>query len=134
MEQNPTFLERSKTEVDEAKAGEFFQSSVQDFGFDGAPYDVIWVQWVLLYSIDSDLVDFLKRAKKALAPNGIIVIKENHTREGKGFYVDKDDNSITRSEPHFKSIFESAGLTIVKEERVTDFPKELFPVSMWALQ
>jgi protein N-terminal methyltransferase len=134
MEQNGAFLERSKTEVDPEKAGQFYESSLQDFEFQDAPYDVIWMQWVLLYLIDSDLIALLKRAKKALAPNGIIVIKENHTRSGNGFFIDKDDNSITRSDTHFRSIFESAGIKILKEEQQSDFPKELFPVSMWALQ
>lgn len=131
MEQNGAFLEKCKTEVPEEKSGQFFESSLQEFAFDGAPYDVIWIQWVLLYLIDSDLIDFLKRAKKALAPNGMIIIKENHTRSG--FFIDNDDNSITRSDTHFKTIFESAGLKLVKEETQTDFPKELFPVTMYAL-
>ena len=134
MEQNGVFLEKSRGEVEEEKAGNFYESSLQDFQFDGAPYDVIWMQWVLLYLVDSDLVELLKRAKKALAEGGIIVIKENHTRSGKGFFIDKDDNSITRSDSHFISIFELAGLKIVKEELVTDFPQELFPVTIWALQ
>lgn len=131
MEQNGDFLEKAKTEVEEGKQGECFVSSLQAFNFDGAPYDAIWIQWVLLYLVDSDLIAFLKRAKKALAPNGVIFIKENHTRSG--FFVDKDDNSITRSDTHFRSIFESAGLKLLKSELQTDFPKELFPVSTYAL-
>lgn len=131
MEQNGDFLEKSKTEIDADKAGEFFVSSLQDFKFDGAPYDCIWIQWVLLYLIDTDLVAFLQRAKKALAPNGIIIVKENHTRSG--FFIDNDDNSITRSDAHFKTIFQTAGLKLVKHQTQTDFPKELFPVTMYAL-
>lgn len=131
MEQNADFLEKAKTEVEESKQGECFVSSLQNFNFDGAPYDVIWIQWVLLYLVDSDLIAFLKRAKKALGPKGVIIIKENHTRTG--FFVDNDDNSITRSDAHFRSIFDSAGLKLLKAETQTDFPKELFPVTMYAL-
>lgn len=133
MEQNAAFLEQAKKEMPEDKIGNYYCTPLQAFEFEGGPYDVIWMQWVLLYLIDSDLVALLKRAKAALAPHGIIVIKENHTRSGSGFYIDKDDNSITRSITHFKSIFEAAGLTLIKETLQHDFPKELFPVSMFAL-
>jgi protein N-terminal methyltransferase len=131
MEQNATFLEQCKTEVPTEKAGAFYCAPLQEFEFEGAPYNCIWIQWVLLYLIDVDLIALLKRAKKALAPNGVIVIKENHTRSG--FFIDKSDNSITRSDSHFKSIFEAAGLKLIKEENQTDFPRELFPVTMYAL-
>lgn len=131
MEQNGDFLEKAKLEVATDKQGECFVSSLQAFEFPGAPYDCIWIQWVLLYLVDSDLIALLKRAKKALATNGLIIIKENHTRSG--FFVDNSDNSITRSDAHFRTIFESAGLKLLKAETQADFPKELFPVTMYAL-
>lgn len=40
-------------------------------------YDVIWVQWATLYLTDSHLVRFLDRCRRALAPNGVLVLKEN---------------------------------------------------------
>jgi spermidine synthase len=40
-------------------------------------------------------VAFLKRCAEALRENGIIVIKDNLNSK-EGFYVDKEDNSITR--------------------------------------
>jgi hypothetical protein len=43
-----------------------------------------------------DFVAFLKRCAEALRENGIIVIKDNLNSK-EGFYVDKEDNSITRS-------------------------------------
>eukprot|EP00438_Fugacium_kawagutii_P021470 Skav234979 [mRNA] locus=scaffold122:148698:149978:+ [translate_table: standard] len=40
-------------------------------------YDLIWVQWVLLYLTDADLRATLKRLQEALRPNGLLIIKEN---------------------------------------------------------
>lgn len=45
---------------------------------------------------------FLRRCREALRENGIIVIKDNLNSK-QGFYVDKEDNSITRSAFHYAS-------------------------------
>lgn len=94
MEQNDKFLARARTELEGSGATHrYLTSSLQGFTFD-AKYDVIWVQWVLLYLTDKDLIEFLKRCKAALAENGVIVVKENCT--DKGFVLDTSDCSITR--------------------------------------
>lgn len=132
---NSNFIETAKENLNElvesGKLDNFYCSSLQDFKFVDSYYNLIWIQWVLLYLVDTDLIDFLKRAKNALVTGGIIIIKENHTNEG--FFVDNQDNSITRSEAHFKNIFTSANLKLIKEERQSGFPNELFPVTMYAL-
>lgn len=38
-----------------------------------------------------------------------------------------------RSEVYYKSLFEQAGLTLLAEKKQKKFPKELFPVKMYAL-
>ena len=73
---------------------------LQEFEFEHK-YDVIWVQWVLCYLTDDDLIKFLHKCKANLVnqQSGMVFIKENvHDH---GFYVDKDDNSVVRSDKLF---------------------------------
>lgn len=94
VEQNDKFLARARTELEgNGVTHRYLASALQDFKFD-AKYDVIWVQWVLLYLTDTDLIEFLRRCKTALSENGVIVVKENCT--DKGFVLDVSDCSITR--------------------------------------
>ena len=43
--------------------------------------------------------------------NGMIFAKENV--HDTGFYLDKDDNSVVRSDKIFEELFEQAGLQVV---------------------
>ena len=133
LEQNGKYLEKAK-ELLSGKdfAGDFLDSGLQSFVFGDRMYDCIWIQWVLPHLTDDDLVLFLIRCKDALTATGIIVAKENNSREG--FYLDKDDFSITRSDDHFKKLFADAGLTVAKVETQYGFPKQLYPVKMYALR
>jgi len=92
------------------------------------------VQWVLNYLTDADLVAFLRRCAAALNPAGYIVIKESVARPEHGFYVDRADSSITRTDGHFRRIFEEAGLQVAQQQVQPDFPREVFPVHMFALR
>lgn len=51
-----------------------------------------------------------------------------------GFEVDNTDNSVTRSDKHYKELFDKAGLTLIRDEIQKDLPDELFEVRMYALQ
>lgn len=108
----------------------FFVKGLQELEFSES-YDCIWIQWVFSHLSDEDAVHFLKRAKGALKPGGIIVLKENHC--AKGFVVDKEDCSVTRSTELFKVVFEKAELKILREQNQADWPKDLFAVKMYAL-
>lgn len=69
---------------------------------------MIWLQWVLCYLTDADLVAFLIKCRENLTDdNSIVFVKENVHESG--FYVDKDDNSVVRSDKIFQEIFEEAG-------------------------
>jgi protein N-terminal methyltransferase len=136
-------VEQSKDFVDQARVnmqgnshmGEFFCSGLQDFTpglLSGTAevqkiYDCIWIQWVLLYLTDSDLIAFLQRCKAALKPNGLIFVKENVNSKSDGFVVDPDDNSLTRADEQYRALFLRAGLTLLKTSVQKKFPKELFP-------
>ncbi len=94
---------------------------------------LIWIQWTVIYLTDADLVAFLKRCAEALVPGGFIVLKEN-TCENETFVVDVEDASLTRSISYWRQLIFQAGLRIVREQWQHDFPQDIFPVPMLALQ
>jgi len=86
---------------------------------------------VIIYLSDDHFVEFFKKCKNALTENGIIVVKDNVLH--KGFCLDTEDSSVTRSDQHLKLLFEASGLKLIKEEQQKNFPSSLFPVKMYAL-
>ena len=70
-----------------------------------------------MYLTDEDMIKGLKDCASNLTTSektgqsGLIVIKENV--KNTGFYLDRDDNSSTRSITHFQTAFEVCGLEIV---------------------
>lgn len=116
-------LDPSSTQLDEArklfegKVRNFYQIGMQDFNLK-IKYDCMWVQGVLMYLLDEDCLNFLKKARDCLAErkgekSGLLFIKENVVTLDDHFIIDKDDNSIMRTEPHFQELFERAGLEII---------------------
>lgn len=81
---------------------------------------------------DSDFVPFMSRCISGLKPNGYIVLKENNAK--KGFVMDLDDQSLTRTDAQYHALFAQAGLECVVEELQKNFPAALFPVRMYALR
>lgn len=59
-------------------------------------------------------------------------VKEN-VALGK-FKVDKDDNSVMRTEPQFRAMFENAGLEILEQFLHKDFPSYLDKISCYVLK
>ncbi|KAH8653410.1 alpha-N-methyltransferase NTM1 [Xylariales sp. PMI_506] len=102
-------------------------------------YDVIWNQWCVGHLNDQQLTEYLERCKEALARDeqgkvtGVIVVKENLTRLGRDLF-DELDSAVTRCDETFRAIFARAGLKIIRTELQNGFPKELFPVRMYALR
>eukprot|EP00096_Caligus_rogercresseyi_P003800 TRINITY_DN1745_c0_g1_i1.p1 TRINITY_DN1745_c0_g1~~TRINITY_DN1745_c0_g1_i1.p1 ORF type:complete len:229 (-),score=47.87 TRINITY_DN1745_c0_g1_i1:2-688(-) len=134
VEQSPKFLEQAKIYCGNSDRIEGFTcAGLQDYSPKDDTYDVIWCQWVLGHLTNEDLVKFFNRCKKSLRPNGLIVVKENLTSSGVS-EVDQEDGSITRPEEELLSIFQKAGLVLIKEMTQRLFPKELYPVKMFALR
>ena len=134
MEPLPHMLDQAKKEIPAEKAGEFMLASMQEAKLAENTYDVIIIQWAAIYLTDDDFVKFLKNCYAALRPGGIVFFKENCTGEKTNdFVVDNDDSSLTRSDAHYKIIFERAGIKLVKEEYQKSWPKDLFPVKMYGL-
>lgn len=136
VEQNPKFLEVARTLYLNTYSGRienFFASGLQSFSPHAGRYDVIWCQWVLSYLMDDDLINFFGRCVSALRKNGLIIVKENVT-ESDHPDMDVKDSSITRPLLNLKDIFRKAGLQCVREERQYTFPRNLYPVYMFALK
>ncbi|KAF4549832.1 Alpha N-terminal protein methyltransferase-like protein [Elsinoe fawcettii] len=97
-------------------------------------YDLIWNQWCVGQLTDKQLTEYLARSIIWLSAGGFIVVKENLSNHvlGQDIY-DETDSSVTRTKEKFEKIFEEAGLSIIKTELQRGFPKELYPVRIWAL-
>ncbi len=165
VEQSAAFLETARTSnlAGLPRVRNYYCSGLQDHGFEGGPYDLIFVQWVLLYLTDADLEAFIRRALAALRPGGRVMVKENVIKDASSFVVDNGDNSITRNHVQYMAIFERAGATVeVSKSNIEGnqdyisnaslfihpfplfrmqyhdqqqgFPKELFPVMMYMLK
>jgi protein N-terminal methyltransferase len=110
----------------------YYCSGLQDYTPQPDQYNIIFIQWVIGYLTDEDLVEFFKRCAVGLRRGGVIVLKDN-TCTDVAFVVDREDASVTRSLPYILAMVRLAGLRVVLEEYQEDFPKNIFPVPMLAL-
>jgi len=133
VEPNKKLLEAAKAEITDPRAELFINEPLQDVRPQADRYDVIWAQWVLLYLPDDDLLQFLQRCRSAIRPGGFICVKENVVLDGE-WMVDKEDNSISRTDSQYKAIFDRAGLSLFRELKQTCWPPDLIPVKMYALK
>lgn len=135
VEVSPVQLEAARKELSKHKhAGKFINEPLQSFTPETGRYDCIWIQWVVGYLPDDDLVKFLQRCAAALKKgHGVLILKENVTRNEQ-YFLDSEDNNIIRTYSQFKFIFHRAGLKLIKQRYQREFPRELFPVSMYVLK
>jgi protein N-terminal methyltransferase len=113
------------------RAVNFFRCGLEGFEPEGGRYDALWIQWALMYLTDEDAVAFLRRCKARMKAKGVIFLKENVC--DRGFLVDSDDCSMTRSHAYFDELFRVAGLRLVHTAVQRNFPKCLFKVRMYCL-
>lgn len=111
----------------------FYCEALQNWNPVSNKYSIIWIQWALCYLTDYDIVQFLKRCADSLVDEGWIILKEN-TSEDKAFVVDVEDASITRSLEYWLDLIAKSGLQVKRLKWQDDFPDEIFPVPMIALQ
>lgn len=129
-----SFIEKAKEYLgQEAKrVNNFFVSGLESFYPGQNTYDCIWIQWVTGYLNDKDLVDFFKRCKLALKPNGLCVVKDNVARGEREF--DKEDSSYTRPLQEILNLILKADMTIISNEKQKKFPAELYEVRLIAFK
>jgi len=111
----------------------FFCSVLQDWQPEVNKYSIIWIQWTLCYLTDYDIVQFLIRCSKSLVDSGWIILKEN-TCADEAFVVDVADASITRSLEYWLDLIAKSGLQLKHMTTQDDFPDDIYPVPMLALQ
>ena len=111
----------------------FYCNELQNWQPGANKYSVIWIQWALCYLTDFDIVRFLRRCSEGLVDGGWIILKENACSE-EAFVVDVDDASITRSLEYWLDLIAKSGLQVKRLEWQNDFPDDIFPVPMIALQ
>ncbi|XP_077003100.1 N-terminal Xaa-Pro-Lys N-methyltransferase 1 isoform X1 [Tamandua tetradactyla] len=128
------FLVKAKTYLGEEgkRVRNYFCCGLQDFSPEPNSYDVIWIQWVIGHLTDQHLAEFLRRCKRALRTNGIIVIKDNMAQEG--VILDDVDSSVCRDLEVVRRIIRSAGLSLLAEERQENLPEEIYHVYSFALR
>lgn len=134
LEQNGDFLSQAPSYIGPKlapKVGKYISCGMQNAVLNNS-YDLIWIQWVTGHLTDVHLVEFLKKCAKALAENGIVVIKDNVASADVEW--DATDSSVTRNYRQMGDIFERAGLSVVKEKIQKDFPAELYKIYMFALR
>jgi hypothetical protein len=76
-----------------------------------------------MYITDDDAIGFLLNAKENLVDpeNSLIVVKENVNKDE--FFLDKSDNSLVRTNEMFKHMFDTVGLTVIKQIFEPTLPK-----------
>lgn len=124
----------------QGKVGGIFVCGLENWSpAEDKSYDIVWIQWCLGHLNDQQAVDLLVRAGKSLRRNdsgyeGWILVKENLSTDVNGEDLfDELDSSVTRSDQKFKDIFERANMKVLKMELQSGFPKDLYPVKMYAL-
>lgn len=134
VETSPRLLNCAPNHIGEPYASDcrYFCQGLQDFMPPPASYDLVWIQWVVGYLTDEDLVAFFVRIRLSLRVGGVAVLKDN-TCEDEAFVVDPDDASATRSLPYLLALAEAAGFQIAYQKFQEGFPVDIFPVPMVAL-
>ncbi|XP_062844916.1 N-terminal Xaa-Pro-Lys N-methyltransferase 1 [Trichomycterus rosablanca] len=129
-----SFLDQARTYLGEdgKKVENYFCSGLQDFQPQPNRYDIIWIQWVIGHLTDDHLVDFLRRCRGALRPDGLVVIKDNVAYEG--VVPDEVDSSVCRDLSCLRSIVARAGLSVIHDEQQQNFPEEIYQVHTLALR
>jgi protein N-terminal methyltransferase len=99
----------------------FICTDLQSFMPARASYDLIWIQWTIMYLTDSDLCRLLADCQRALAPGGLIILKDNVIDEVRGpkglvdgrYMVDEEDASVSRTRHHLLQLVGQAGLSVI---------------------
>ena len=136
LESNPVFTDRARELIDAARLATVFNMRFGDWKASSTDerYDLVWIQWVVIYASDAELTAFLREAAKALRPGGHIGLKDNVLSEDNDApEFDAQDHSVCRTLVHLERIFAAAGLRVVAREQQAELPAHIYPVWMWML-
>ncbi|OCK85199.1 hypothetical protein K432DRAFT_377900 [Lepidopterella palustris CBS 459.81] len=140
----------TKPDQKTGEIGQIYNFGLQDWAPEPRSYNLIWNQWCLGHLTDTQLVTYLRRCKEGLAvkPNpgaenegavpfagAWIVVKENMSTDSmENDIFDEQDSSVTRTDAKFRALFKEAGLRLVSTELQKGFPRDLYPVRIYALR
>ena len=137
----PRLLEKAGATIPASVLGELALSRLSRLTVpEGRAYDLIWIQWCLGYVVDVDLVKVLLGLKAALSAGGVIVVKETaHSKPsaadaGELFWVDAEDLNVVRGPVYWRTVFERAGLRVLREEVQSPWPEDYLAVHMWVCE
>jgi hypothetical protein len=104
----------------------FASQRMEDFHAMPGAFGLVWLQWVLQYLIDTDVIAFLAKCAASLDRGGFLVIKENRPSAATGgkasrfeFDTPAGPNArfdITRPDAHHAWLFSQAGLDVIHSE------------------
>ena len=134
VEQDQHFCDNARQFIgsDETRVKDIFCCGLQSFTPKPGTYDLIWCQWVLGHLKDDDLISFFQRCQRGLTEGGLLCVKENTLEEDKKAF-DDTDSSYTRPKEELESLMVKAGLNVVSCQKQKGFPKDIYPVYMFAL-
>jgi len=146
VERNPNFIAEVKlTELKQnpKKIRKFICSSLEQFDIDlntnsasnnintNIKYDLIFIQWVLEYLTDDDLLSLLSKLKTVLNKEGEIVIKENVNNNT--IFIN-DEGSTIRTINKYNNIFVNSGYKVVYSEKVDYNREDLYDIYCWRIK
>lgn len=157
LECTESFIQKARESIPAERIHSIYPTTMQSFKADPQEYgcyDMIWIQWVIIYASDGKtciwrgfnhfvvegLVNFLKECTLLLKQGGLLCIKDNvilpknASQDLDDVLLDQSDCSITRSERYLLELARLAGLEMVSREVQPKFPKEIFPVIMYAFK
>ncbi|KXX75314.1 Alpha N-terminal protein methyltransferase 1 [Madurella mycetomatis] len=92
-----------------------------------------WNQGCICHLSDAQVVQYLEKCKSALwSKDGLVIVKENLSIRGADVF-DSRDSTVLREDRKFLSLFQQAGLRLVKAEFQRGLPATFLPVKMYAL-
>lgn len=137
LEQNANFLAESDKYLESisAKVKNKYAQGIQEFEPNaGVRYNCIWIQWVLGYLSDTELMSFLNKCADWLhTSNSFIVIKENVSSGDENIF-DSEDNCITRTVDTFTSIFNQVNKLKLIHIFKQNMPEGMLPVKCFVIQ
>jgi len=128
LEACPEWSRQSRRYLGKKRAAscEFLTGRIEEYVPRRGAFDLVWIQWVLQYLVDSDAVRALRQLASGLSAAGVLVLKENRPylpgADPERFQMDTPagDNvryDVTRSDAHHRALFKLAGLEAVEVHR-----------------
>ena len=117
-----------------ARCGNVTIAPVQNVTFSEGKYDLVVMNWLLLYLTHVQVVDVLKKARDSLRPGGYIFVKDNVPRR-MWYYADEPTLGMHRTSRHLQHLFQLAGLVEARASQLqTSWPDGLLKLRMFVLK